>query len=146
MKHLHRMPTVENKYSLDLKMIKKLKIIDRNNLKDFGFWKNNVISGWCYSEELGDGPSCPDNSFWLCIYDENIDISRIYGRKKDMKKALKKANTVDFYFGIYECHCEYVFNSFYKPKDIENEYDLLIQELFLKKINELIDANILEIV
>lgn len=145
MKHLHREPTVQNKYSLDIKAIKKLKISDRSQLSEFGFWKNNVISGWCYSEELGNEDSCSDNSFWLCIYDEEIDTSNIYGTKKNIKQAIKKANTVDFRFSVYGGHCEYIFTSFYRARDIENEYDLLIQELFLKKINELIDAGILNI-
>ena len=39
--------------------------------------------------------------------------------------------------------CGYKFNQFFREKDIENDNDLLIQEKFLSKINELIDLGIL---
>ena len=40
---------------------------------------------------------------------------------------------------------DYKFKKFYNFSKIENELDLQIQELFLKKINYLIDNKILEV-
>lgn len=39
--------------------------------------------------------------------------------------------------------CGYEFNQFFREKDIKDDNDLLIQEKFLSKINELIDLGIL---
>ena len=144
MKKLHREPIEENKYMLTPESIRKLKIVDRSKLQNHGFWYNSVIWGWCFSEEIGDGTCCSDNSFWLCAYDE--EIREFWGTKKEVKERIKKANTVDFSFGVYGGHCNSEILKFYSPKYIENENDLVIQEKFIKKINELIDDNIFEIV
>lgn len=144
MKKLHRSPRTENKYNLNSKTIRSLKIVNREELKDLGFWYNSVICGWCFAFEVGDGTCCSDNSFWLCVYDEKIE--NLYGTNKEIKKQLKKANTVDFSFGVYGSYSNYIIEKFYNPKDIKNENDLVIQEEFILKINELIDNGVLKII
>ena len=143
MKKLHREPVVENKYHLNTKKVKNLKILNREKLKDFGFWYNSVVCGWCYSFEIGDETSCADNSFWLCVYDDRI--INVYGSKREINKQLGKEGTVDFHFCVYGSSVCWDIQKFYNPRDIENENDLKIQEIFIKKINELIDENILKI-
>ena len=128
MKKLHREPTINNKYNLDSRVIKKLLIIDREKLKDFGFWYNQVICGWCYSDEVGDNTCCSDNSFWLCIYDK--ELKNLHGKKKEIKKQLEKANTVDFSFGVYGSHFNKEISKFYNPKD---------NERFEKKMSRMIE-------
>jgi len=144
MKKLHRKPIEENRYGLTPKSIKNLEIVDREKLKDYGFWYNHVIFGWCFSDEIGDGTCCSDNSFWLCAYDE--EIKEFCGTKKEIKERINKCNTVDFSFSVYGGHRNHEILKFYSPKYIENENDLVIQERFIKKINELIDNNIFKIV
>jgi hypothetical protein len=39
--------------------------------------------------------------------------------------------------------CGYVFEEFYNPAEIQNKYDLAIQEKFLETINQLLDMGIL---
>ena len=41
--------------------------------------------------------------------------------------------------------CHYNFNKFYDYSKIENETDLEVQEMFLEKINMLLDEGILEV-
>lgn len=41
--------------------------------------------------------------------------------------------------------CNYKFNTFFNPKDIDCEIDLEIQEKLLSRINWLIDEGIIEI-
>jgi hypothetical protein len=143
LKKLHREPVEQNKHNLNAKTIRNLKIVNREKLKDFGFWYNKVICGWCISDEVGDGTCCSDNSFWICVYDNEIKVSS--NNKKEIKEKLQKENTVDFSFGIYGSHLGQRIEKFYNPKDIENDNDLVIQEKFIQIINRLIDNDILKI-
>lgn len=148
MKKLSRTPVIENKYNLDMDKIKKLKLVDRTKLCEPLFWRNNVVSAWCISgdtdlrhynkEYLSEWKDLnlsrfkyDDTSFWIGIYDNDADAY---------------AGKIRFSFEAYGGMCSYTFNKFYNPRTISNDYDLLIQELFLKKINYLIDNNILAIV
>lgn len=131
MNKLHRKPTVPNKYNLNIKKIKKLKIGNRELICEPLFWRNNVISAWCISGSAGSQADCrfgTDNGYWMAIYDDDA-------------KAYAGKFRIDF--SSYGGMCGYVFNSFYQPKDIENENDLRVQELFLEKINYLIDNGVL---
>ncbi len=131
MKSLHRKPMVENKYNLTISKIKKLQIGNRSLLSEPLFWRNNVISAWCISGSSGtsaDHRYGTDNGYWIGIYDED---AKAYAGKFRIN------------FSSYGGMCGYTFNSFYRPADIENENDLRIQELFLEKINYLIDLGIL---
>ena len=133
MNKLHRKPTVVNKYKLNIAKIKKLKIGNRELLCEPLFWRNNVINAWCISGSAGsnaDHRFGTDNGYWIGIYDED---------------AKAYAGKFRFDFSTYGSMCGYEFNSFYQPKDIDNENDLRIQELFLEKINYLIDNGILMI-
>ena len=103
--------------------IKKLKIADRGQVHAPLFWRNEVIHAWCVTETAGD-----ENSYWIGIYDED---------------APAYAGKFRAYFSTYGGMCEYIFNIFFNKDDIECEEDLLIQEMFLNKINQLIDLGIL---
>lgn len=128
---LHRKPIVPNKYKLNIAKIKKLKVGNRELICEPLFWRNNVISAWCISGSSGteaDHRFGTDNGYWIGIYDDDA-------------KAYAGKFRIDF--SSYGGMCGYNFTSFYQPKDIENENDLKIQELFLEKINYLIDNGVL---
>lgn len=131
MKKLHRQPKVENKYKLTIPKIKKLKIGNRELICEPLFWRNNVISAWCISGSAGtekDHQFATDTGYWIGIYDDDA-------------KAYAGKFRIDF--STYGGMCGYEFTSFFQPNDIDNENDLRIQELFLEKINYLIDNGIL---
>ena len=124
MKALPWEPKVKNKYSLTIDDIEKLKVGNLDLVKPPLFWWNNVISAWCIS-------GCTiksENTYWIGIYP-------IVGWQQKVK--------FKFYFTCYADQCMYEFTEFYNPEEIENKYDLMIQEMFLEKINELIDKGIL---
>jgi hypothetical protein len=128
-----RKPRVKNKYNLTIPQIKKLVIKDRSQVCAPLFWRNNVISAWCISGHAGsdaDEEYGTDNTYWIGIYDEDTKAYR--GKFR-------------FEFSTYGGMCGYRFNKFFQPADIECENDLLIQERFLEKINELLDKGILEV-
>lgn len=128
-----RKSTVENKYNLTITKIRKLHIADRSKICRPMFWRNDVINAWCISDSAGtkkDHEFCTDNGYWIGIYDE--DAKAYAGRFR-------------FNFSTYGGMCGYKFEKFFQKKDIENENDLLIQEKFLSKINELIDIGILSL-
>lgn len=120
-----RKPTVENKYNLTIADVKKLKIGDRSKIKAPLFWRNNVISAWCIVECVG---LSEDAEYWVGIYDEDAPAHK--GKFR-------------FYFCTYEGMCSYEFKKFFDFSEIENKYDLEIQEKFLSKINYLIGEGIL---
>lgn len=131
MQKLHRKPEVSNKYELTIKDIKKLKVGNRSLLCEPLFWRNNAINAWCISGSSGtraDHEFGTDNGYWIGIYDED---AKAYAGKFRIS------------FSTYGGMCSYEFNKFFQPKDIDNENDLRIQELFLDKINHLIDIGVL---
>jgi len=116
-----RKPTVKNKYKLKISDIKKLKVNDWSKVCEPLFWKNTVVNAWCWSHVIEHG-QYETNSCWLGIYDNGkIKIS----------------------FTSYDGMCGYDFKKFFDYTDIEIEDDLLIQEIFLDKINYLLDNKIL---
>ena len=126
-----RQPTVENKYNLTMAKIRKLKIVDRSQIGKPLFWRNDVIGAWCIVGSAGSDMDIrfgTDNEFWIGIYDD---------------KAKAYAGKFRVHLMSYGGMCGYKFNQFFREKDIENDNDLLIQEKFLSKINELIDLGIL---
>lgn len=118
-----RKPTVKNKYNLTIKDIKKLKIGDRSKIIEPLFWRNDVISAWCILERIAD------NEFWLGIYDDDAPAYK---------------GKIRIEFTCCDGMCSYKFNKFFKGSDIGSEADFVIQEKALRKINELIDEEILK--
>lgn len=126
-----RKPMVKNKYNLTIKQLKKYKVADRIQVKLPFFWRNNVIQAWCISGSAGtdkDRQFGTDDGFWIGIYDED---------------AKAYAGKFRFYFTSYGGMCGYEFNQFFDEKDIDCENDMRVQEMFLEKINMLIDCGII---
>lgn len=126
-----RTPTVNNKYNLTMAKIRRLKVVDRSKVCKPLFWRNDVIGAWCIVGSAGSDMDIrfgTDNEFWIGIYDDN---------------AKTYAGKFRVHLTSYGGMCDYKFNQFFREKDIENDNDLLIQEKFLSKINELIDCGVL---
>ena len=125
-------PRVENQYNLTMKDCKNLIIKDRSKICEPIFWRNNVIGAWCISGNTArnymDEEYCTFNEFWIGVYDED---------------AKAYANKVRIYFTSYGGMCSYNFNNFYDYEEIENYHDFKVQELFLEKINLLLNEGIL---
>lgn len=127
-----REPKVENKYNLMISDISKLRVVDRERIREPIFWRNNVIEAWCISDSVKpnkkDVYGTFDLGYWIGIYDDNA---------KSYKGEIRlKCSS---YGGM----CSYDFKEFFNPKEIEDEYDLILQERLLEKINWLIDEGIL---
>ena len=133
MPRIMRKPTVENKYNLTMKTTKQLQIVDRSQIGEPLFWRNEAITGWCISENTAknkkDIEFCTYNSYWIGIYDE------------EAKNKRKLRITCEAHGGM----TSYNFTKFFDYHEIENEDDLLVQEKLLSKLNELIDKEILAI-
>ena len=125
-----REPKVKNIYGLTIPMIRELKV-DRSKITEAPFWRNNVISAWCLSGSTAkcaaDEEFCTTDEYWLGVYDED---------------AKAYAGKIRVTFSAYGGMCGYNFKEFYNPKDIENELDLRIQEMFLSVMNDLIERGI----
>ena len=124
-----RKPTVPNKHNLSRTDLNSLMVLDRSQVCEPLFWRNDVIDAWCIHGGAGEGfYSGWINSFWIGVYDET---------------AKAYAGKVRVSFSAYEDMCSYDFKKFYDPKDIEVEIDLAVQERFLLVINNLLDKGIL---
>ena len=125
-----REPKVKNIYGLTIPMIRELKV-DRSKITEAPFWRNNVIRAWCLSGSTAkcaaDEEFCTTDEYWLGVYDED---------------AKAYAGKIRVTFSAYGGMCGYNFKEFYNPKDIENELDLRIQEMFLSVMNDLIERGI----
>ena len=119
-------PKVENRYNLTYSDVQKLKVRNRELIQEPLFYWNNQISAWCISE-VSD-TKWREDTFWIGIYTED---------------APEYPGEFRFYFTSYAGMCGYTFKYFYNPEEIETKYDLIIQEKFLTKINQLIDMGIL---
>ena len=131
-KYVMREQRTENKYHLTIAQIKNLRIANRSKIKEKPFWRNEQIHAWCLSGHAGtrkDEEFGTDNEYWMGFYDED---------------APKHAGEFQYSFGTYGGMCGYNFEEFFRPGDIECENDLRVQELFLKRINWLLDKGILE--
>lgn len=120
-----RKPRIKNKYKLTPASVKKLKVNREKLNKENGFWRNNVIEAWCISKTIG---KFDDASFWLGIYDET---------------AKAYAGKIRLYFTVMGGMCKYNINKFFDFSEIENEFDLQIQEECMKVLNRLLDEDIL---
>ena len=117
-----------NKYGLTPKTIRNL-IPNRDKIYKKPFWRNNVISAWCLSDNTMHHAEnivyySEYDEYWLGVYDED---------------ANSYAGKVRFHFSSYGGMCSYNISRFLKPSEIENKDDLEIQVKFLKRINQLID-------
>lgn len=115
-----------NKYGLTPKNIKKLKILDWNELKKHT-WHNEAMktgNWWCHTEGCNLGGKYDDyDEFWIG-FNENND-------------------RIDFNFTTWEGMGKYEFDKFYK--DTENKYHLQVQVNAIKYLNMLINKGILSI-
>ena len=125
-----REPRVENKYHLKPADIRKAIVINEKRLHKAPFWRNNIISAWCLSDNAGKGYYGPMDSYWIGFYD---------------KDAKAYAGKVRMSCDSYEEMCNYQFKTFFNPKDIEFECDLELQEKLLDRMNWLIDEEIIRI-
>ena len=125
-----REPKVKNIYGLTVPMIRELRV-DRNKITGEPFWRNNVIGAWCLSGSTAkcaaDHEFCTTDEYWLGVYDED---------------AKAYAGKIRVTFSSYGGMCGYSFKEFYNPKDIENELDLRVQEMFLDVMNKLIERGV----
>ena len=119
-------PKVENRYNLTYSDIQRLKVRNRELIKEPLFYWNDQISAWCISE-VSD-TKWREDTFWIGIY---------------AKDAPEYPGEFHFHFTSYAGMTGYVFEHFYNPEEIETKYDLMIQEKFLAKINHLLDMGIL---
>lgn len=132
MSYKMRKPTVKNKYDLTIAKLKKYVVADRTQLCPPLFWRNDVISAWCICGSTGnemDRMFGTNSEFWIGIYDED---------------AKAYAGKFRFNLSAYGGMCGYTFKQFFQSSDIDNENDMRIQELFLEKINQLIDCGIIK--
>ncbi|MCK2000538.1 hypothetical protein MZM54_03905 [[Brevibacterium] frigoritolerans] len=129
-----RKPKVKNRYNLKFNDLTKLKIVDRNQISEPLFWRNNVVNAWCISETTSKNNKDREygtyNEYWIGIYDE------------DAKSCRGKIKVNCSAFGGM---AHYKFKEFFNTNEMENEIDLEIQEKLLNKINELIDKQILSL-
>jgi hypothetical protein len=73
-----------------------------------------------------------------------FDIEEVREIKEGMDEDAKAyAGKFRFYFTSYGGMCGYEFNQFFDEKDIDCENDMRVQEMFLEKINMLIDCGII---
>lgn len=133
-----RTPKIENKYNLNMeynpnvKSVYNLQVADRSKIGGSPFWRNEPLHAWCISGSAGtakDREFSTDTLYWIGIFDENAPF--FTGRFMFH---------LDCFGGMYN----YNPTGFYVPEEIENENDLLIQEMFLEKLNWLLDTGILK--
>lgn len=118
---------VPNKYNLEPKNIKKLKILDWGRLKKATWLNKAQLSGtwWCHLEGCQKPGQKYDeeNEFWIGFNEDN--------------------NKIDYQFYSYGGMCGYIFKKFYDAKEIENDYDMMIQVNTIQWLNKMIDEGIL---
>lgn len=129
-----RKPRVENKYNLKPKDIQKATVLDYDRLHQEPFWRNDVVGAWCLSGEIKPNPKdyygTYDLGYWIGFYDQD---------------AKSYAGKIRLCCTSYGGMCFYNFKSFYNENEIENDYDLQLQEKLLDIINMLIDSNIIKV-
>ena len=128
-----RKPKLENKYNIRPEDLNKAEVIDRDRITRAPFWRNDLIKAWCLSGTTAKNASdnCIAGEYWICFYDIDAPTA--------------KAGKVTSECSSYGGECTYKFKDFYKMKDIDNDTDLKLQELFLEQINWLIDSHIIKI-
>ena len=113
-------PRVENKYNLNFKKLKDLKLKDRSLVKEPLFWRNEDNKLWCYSKPI---EKC-ETEFWIRIKDDDTII--IHCSTNNLLK-------------------EYTFDEFFNLKYINNVYEFMLQEELLATLNAFIDNGIFSI-
>ena len=126
MKALPRNPEVENRYNLTYSAIQNLKVGNRKLVGPPLFFWNASISAWCIYE--ASDKQYRENTYWIGIFADN---------------APEYPGEFKFGFSSFTGICNYEFEEFFEASKIYDEYDLIIQEMFLKKINHLLDLGIL---
>lgn len=126
-----RKPRVANKYNLKPKDIEKAVILDYDRLTKEPFWRNDVIHAWCLSGGVGEGYYGGYlSSYWIGFYD---------------KDAKHYAGKIRMHLNCYEDMCSYEISEFYKESNIDDRWDLELQEKYLEVLNWLIDEKIVKI-
>ena len=126
-----RKPKILNKYNLKPKDIQKATILNYDRLHEHPFWRNDVVQAWCLSDGSGRGLYGDwIDSYWIGFYDEN---------------AKSHAGEIILQCSSYEDMCNYNFDTFFDYNDIDNEFDLELQEKLLDRINWLINKGIIHI-
>ena len=117
-----------NKYNLTPSKIEKLKILNWEELKKYSHYERRITDGdeWWYHFE-----GCNLNNY---IYN---DFSKFWIAFN------KRNNKIICGFTTYFDCKDYIFNEFYKIKDIEQERDLYVQINTIKYLNMLLDKGIL---
>lgn len=126
MNALPRKPEVENRYNLTYSKVEKLKVGNRKLVCPPLFFWNASISAWCIYE--ASDKQYRENTFWIGIFTED---------------APEYPGEFRFGFSGFSGIATYKFEEFFEPSRIYDEYELIIQEKFLKKINYLLDLGIL---
>lgn len=126
MKALPRNPKVENRYNLTYSTIQNLKVGKCELVSPPLFFWNASISAWCIYE--ASDKQYRENTYWIGIF---ADDAPLY------------PGEFKFGFSSFTGICSYKFEEFFEPSKIYDEYDLIIQEKFLSKINHLLDLGIL---
>ena len=116
-----------NKYHLTPKMIKELRILDWNRLKE-KTWFNYARKGkwWCHLEgsQYPKGVVYDDSDeFWIGFNEDN--------------------NKIDYSFSCYGGMCHYIFDEFYSINSIGGVRDLNVQVNAISWLNTMIDEGIL---
>ncbi len=131
MKKYKRTTKIENKYNLKPKDIQHATVLRPKALHEKPFWRNDVVKAWCLSGGVGQGVYGDyDYEYWIGFYDDD---------------APAYAGKIRMYCTCFEGMCTYDFKEFFNPNEIENMYDLELQEELLKVINWLIDSEIIRI-
>lgn len=129
-----REPLVRNKYGIKPKDIEKAILINKEKLGQPPFWRNDGVQAYCLSDSTIKNPKDSKfgtyNSYWIGFYDSD---------------AKHHAGKIRLSCTSYGGMCSYNFNEFFNPNEIECTIDLEIQEKLLKRINWLIEEQIIEI-
>ena len=129
-----REPLVRNKYGIKPKDIERAIVIDKKRLEKEPFWRNEGVQAYCLSDSTikssKDSNFGTYNSYWIGFYDQD---------------AKTHAGKIKLSCTAYGGMCSYNFKEFFNPNEIECDIDLDIQEKLLKRINWLIEEQIIEI-
>ena len=127
MRPLPREPRVENKYNLTFQQVQNLKVGNRELIGPPLFHRSKYVRGWINDYYIG--PSYDSTEYEIIIFDEDDEQ-----HPEKFVFSITLHNDYDY---------SYTFHKFFDPYSIlELEY-LMIQEEFLRTINELIDKGIL---
>lgn len=129
-----REPLVRNKYGIKPKDIERAIVIDKKRLEKEPFWRNEGVQAYCLSDSTiknsKDSEFSTYNSYWIGFYDQD---------------AKTHAGKIKLSCTAYGGMCSYNFKEFFNPNEIECDIDLEIQEKLLKRINWLIEEQIIKI-